>query len=88
MFEFLSKNIYGKLSFYTFNILNPDYEKVGTVGIAIGDGRHDAGIVFEKGVLVFDAYQYIEDLRELLDYDLIQLDEPHERIIISEIIYK
>jgi hypothetical protein len=87
MFEFQTKMVEEGKNFYMFNILDEDYEKVGSVGILIGDGRHDATIVFNEGFPTLDAYQYIEDLRGLLDRDLIELDEPHERIIIAEILY-
>ena len=89
MFRFIDKDIYGEIVHYTFDILNPDYDIVGKVIIVVGLGQHHAGVVFDNSQIgPEDSYEYLEDLRELLDADLIQIDEPHDRIYIAEIVYE
>lgn len=89
MFKFIDKDIYGEMVHYHFDILNPDYDIVGKVIIVVGRGQHHAGVVFDNSQIgPEDSYEYLETLRELLDYDLIQIDEPHNRIIIAEIVYE
>ena len=88
MFEFKDKNIYGNVAIYTFNVLNENHNNLGKAVIVVGDGRHDAGLVFEKRIKTIDVYEIIENFRELLDSDLIKIDEPHEKIILAEIYYK
>ena len=89
MFRFIDKDIYGSDTIYTYEILTPEYDVIGKVMILISPTRHDAGIVFNRNkVGPADVYEYLEDLRELLDADLIQIDEPHNKIIISEITYE
>lgn len=88
MFEFFSKDIYGGVAVYTFEVLNMNHESLGKAIIIIGNGRHDAGLVFKKELNASDVYETIEDFRQLLDWDLIKIDEPHDRIILAEITYK
>lgn len=88
MFEFKDKNIYGNVATYTFNVLDENHNNLGKAVIIVGDGRHDAGLVFEKGINTIDVYEIIENFRELLDSDLIKIDEPHEKIILAEIYYR
>ena len=88
MFELNDKNVYGNVAIYTFNVLDKNINNLGKAVIIVGEGRHDAGLVFEEGIKATDVYEIIEDFRELLDSDLIKIDEPHERIILAEIYYK
>lgn len=89
MFRFIDKDIYGADTIYTFEILTPEYDVIGKVMILISPTRHDAGVVFNRNKIgPVEAYEYLETLRELLDADLIQIDEPHSRIYISEITYE
>lgn len=89
MFRFIDKDVYGADTIYTYEILTSEYDVIGKVMILISSTRHDAGVVFNRNkVGPTDVYEYLEDLRELLDADLIQIDEPHNRIIISEITYE
>ena len=88
MFRFKDKNIYGNVVMYTFDVINKEEDILGEAGIVVGQGRHDAALILKAELDLNDAYQIIEDFRELLDYDLIKIDEPHERIILSEIIYR
>lgn len=89
MFEFIEKvDVAGKCFMYYFDVLTPEYLKIGTAIIEVGSGRHNASLIFDKGVTVEDAIPYIEDFRELLNSDLIKIDEKHERIILAEICYK
>ena len=89
MYKFIDKDFYGEFVTYVFEILDPTNDVIGKIMIIVGGGRHDAGIVFNRNKIgPPDSCKYIEDFRQLLDYDLIQIDEPHERIIISEIVYE
>lgn len=88
MFDFFSKDVYGKVAIYTFNVLNTNRDNLGKAVIIVGDERHDAGLIFKEEVNLMDVYDIIEDFRQLLDWDLIKIDEPHERIILAEITYR
>ena len=88
MFRFKDKNIYGGVALYTFDVINKEEEILGEAGIVVGDGRHDAALILKAELKLTEAYTIIEDFRELLDHDLIKIDEPHERIILSEIVYR
>ena len=88
MFRFKDKKTFGGIALYTFDVINKDDEILGQAGIVVGSGRHDAALILKAELELNEAYTIIEDFRELLDYDLIRLDEPHERIILSEIIYR
>ena len=88
MFRFKDKKIYGNVVMYTFDVINKEEDILGEAEIVVGQGRHDAALILKAELDLNDAYQIIEDFRELLDYDLIKIDEPHERIILSEIIYR
>lgn len=88
MFNFISKAIYGESVMYTFDVVDTNNNNLGKAIIIIGNGRHDAGLVFKEEIRLFDVYDIIEDFRRLLDLDLIRIDEPHERIILAEISYR
>ena len=88
MFRFKDKNRYGNVVMYTFDVINRNSDILGQAGIVVGDGRHDAALILKAELDLNEAYGIIEDFRELLDYDLIRIDEPHQRIILSEIIYR
>ncbi len=88
MFRFKDKNVYGNIALYSFDVINKDEDILGEAGIVVGDGRHDAALILKAELELTEAYGIIEDFRELLDYDLIRIDEPHERIILSEIVYR
>ena len=89
MFKFVNKvDVTEECFMYYFDVLTLEHFKVGTAIIMVGSGRHDASLIFDKGVTIEDAIPYIEDFRGLLDSDLIKIDEPHERIILAEICYK
>ena len=88
MFEFKDKDVYGNVAVYTFNVLDKNHNNLGKAVIVVGDGRHDAGLVFKERIKTIDVYEIIEDFRGLLDSDLIKIDEPHERIILAEICYR
>jgi hypothetical protein len=89
MFNLLDKEVFGKATTYTFEILNYDYDLVGKILIIISDERNDAGIVFNKEkVSPVDAVEYIETFRDLLENDLLPIDEEHKKIFITEIVYE
>jgi hypothetical protein len=88
VFEFLIKETYGEVATYFFTVFNTNREELGKAVIVVGGGRHDAGLVFKKDIRVADVYDTIEDFRQLLEWDLIKIDEPHEKIILAEISYK
>lgn len=90
MFKFIDKDVFGDNAAYHFEILDySTYDVVGKVMILVGPIRHDAAVVFNRDKIgPITAYPYLEDLRELLDADLFPIDEPHSRIIISEIVYE
>ena len=89
MFKFINKvDVIEECFMYYFDVLEPDYFKIGTAIIMVGSGRHDASLIFDEDITIIDAIPYIENFRELLDSDLIKIDEPHERIVLAEICYK
>ena len=89
MFQFIEKvDVTENCFVYCFNVLAPDQSKIGTVGVMVGLGRHDASLVFDEGVTIMDALPYIETLRDLLDNDLLPIEEQHEKIVLAEIWYK
>lgn len=89
MFKLIDKELYSGIVSYTYEIYDSDYDVIGKVMILVGLGRHDAGMVFNnRKVGPIDAYKYIESFRELLDNDYIDIDEPHDKIILAEIAYE
>ena len=89
MFKLIDKELYKGIAAYTYEIYDSDHDVIGKIMILVGLGRHDAGIVFNnRKIGPVDACKYIEAFRELLDNDFIDIDEPHDKIIISEIVYE
>lgn len=88
-FNLLDREVFGEAITYSFEILNDDYDIVGKSLIILSDKRNDAGIVFnEEKMNPVDAVDYIETFRDLLENNLLPIDEPHNKVVITEIVYE
>lgn len=75
----IDEDMYEGITTYTFEIKGAK-DVVGILVLSLGNGRRDAGIVFDRNKIsrFTDAYKYLRYLRDKLD---------NENILIAEITY-